>query len=129
MQSRFVNEYRFEDGGRIQGDYKFQKNSSIQLASGVLKGGGEQTIKFDDAIQLSGDTQIKSGDTVLSVKEAGLEMSGLVTMFDSVTLGDLGKPVTVLGNLHIDGQITAGNLEVSSQILPADVAFDSVQVE
>ena len=76
---------------------------------------------------------IACGDASMTMHRGALYdatiFTGPVTCEGSFEAGDLGQPVTVVGNLHVNGQVTAGNLMVDSEILPSDVAFDSVQVD
>ena len=68
MQSRFVNEYRFEEGGKISGDYKFRRDHGIVLDEGSLKGQDDANITFpDNKIKLKGQTRIECGEAYIDV--------------------------------------------------------------
>jgi hypothetical protein len=69
MHSRFVNEYRFEDGGQISGDYVFKGDNGITLGTGVLKGEGESTnLSFDGGkLKTDGDLLMESGVSSLDL--------------------------------------------------------------
>lgn len=109
MQSRFVNEYRFTQGGAIYGDYEFAGDNGI-------KGKGETTkLTFEDSkLKTSGEVLMENGVSSFEIKknENGYDRCVVACGDASMTMhrGALYDATIFTGPVTMEGSLEVGEL-------------------
>ena len=114
MLVSYNNDDLFQDGGDIYGDYVFRKGGGVQLS----EDSGLGPISKDARLFFRNDRTEVEGDLLVK----GELLSG------KATLGTLGTPVTIQGDLNIEGVLSAPNLMVSGDSLPNSPSFHNITI-